>query len=61
MDDLIKFFALRPLFTFRGLKVVWYLYLFHILIQPTCHSQKYLWFWRKKAYPGSLGRPTPYR
>ena len=33
MDGLINFFALRPLFTFRGLKVVWYLYLLHILIQ----------------------------
>ncbi len=33
MDGLINFFALRPLFTFRGLKVGWYLYLFHILIQ----------------------------
>ncbi|MGP0083055.1 MAG: hypothetical protein ACLP0B_05420 [Steroidobacteraceae bacterium] len=33
MDGLINFFALRPLFTFSGLKVVWYLYLFHILIQ----------------------------
>ena len=33
MNDLINFFALRPVFTFGGLKIVWYLYLFQILVQ----------------------------
>jgi hypothetical protein len=33
MEVLIGFFALRPIFTFWGLKVVWYVYLLNILIQ----------------------------
>jgi hypothetical protein len=33
MEVLIGFFALRPIFTFWGLKVVWYTYLLNILIQ----------------------------
>ena len=33
MEVLINFFALRPTFTFLGLKVVWYLYLLNTLMQ----------------------------
>jgi hypothetical protein len=33
MNVLIDFFALRPVFTFFGLKMVWYLYLLHTLVQ----------------------------
>ena len=33
MDALINFFALRPTFTFLGLRVVWYIYLFNTLVQ----------------------------
>ncbi len=33
MNFLIEFFALRPVFTFVGLKIVWYLYLLHTFIQ----------------------------
>jgi len=33
MDVLISFFALRPTFTFLGLKVVWYIYLSNTFIQ----------------------------
>jgi hypothetical protein len=33
METLINFFALRPVITFTGLKVVWYLYLTHIVLQ----------------------------
>ena len=33
MDALISFFALRPTFTFLGLRVVWYIYLFNMLVQ----------------------------
>jgi hypothetical protein len=33
MEALINFFALRPTFTFLGLKVVWYIYLLNTLIQ----------------------------
>ena len=33
MDALINFFALRPTFTFRGLKVVWYIYLLNTVVQ----------------------------
>ena len=32
MDALINFFALRPTFTL-GLRVVWYIYLFNMLVQ----------------------------
>jgi hypothetical protein len=33
MDALINFFALRPTFTFVGIKVVWYLYLLNVVVQ----------------------------
>jgi hypothetical protein len=33
METLINFFALRPTFTFMGLKVVWYLYLLSTFVQ----------------------------
>jgi len=33
MTTLINFFALRPTFTFFGLKVVWYLYLLSAIVQ----------------------------
>jgi len=33
METLINFLALRPTFTFVGLKVVWYLYLLNTFVQ----------------------------
>jgi hypothetical protein len=33
MNALINFFALRPTFTFFGLKIVWYIYLLNALVQ----------------------------
>jgi hypothetical protein len=33
MDVLVNFFALRPTFTFMGLRVVWYVYLLNQLVQ----------------------------
>jgi hypothetical protein len=33
MDTLINFFSLRPMFTFVGLKAVWYIYLLHMFFQ----------------------------
>jgi hypothetical protein len=33
METVFNFFALRPVFTFVGLKVVWYLFLAHVAIQ----------------------------
>jgi len=33
MHVLIDFFALRPIFTFVGLKVVWYIYLANVIVQ----------------------------
>jgi hypothetical protein len=33
MDEVINFFALRPVFTHYGMKVVWYMYLLNALIQ----------------------------
>jgi hypothetical protein len=33
MNDLINFFALRPVFTHYGMKVVWYVYLFNAALQ----------------------------
>ena len=33
MDELINFFALRPVFTHYGMKVVWYLYLLNAFVQ----------------------------
>jgi hypothetical protein len=33
MKTLIDFFAFRPVFTFFGLKLVWYAYLFHTFVQ----------------------------
>jgi hypothetical protein len=33
MDTLIDFFTLRPTFTFVGLKIVWYVYLLHTIVQ----------------------------
>jgi hypothetical protein len=33
MDTLINFFALRPAYTFRGLRAVWYLYLLNVVVQ----------------------------
>ncbi len=32
MEVLINFFALRPTFTFFGLKLVWYIYLLNMLV-----------------------------
>ena len=33
MEVLINFFALRPTFTFLGLKIVWYIYLLNTFFQ----------------------------
>jgi hypothetical protein len=33
MNALFSFFTLRPVFTFEGIRVVWYLYLFHMAVQ----------------------------
>jgi hypothetical protein len=33
MDGLLSFFELRPFFTFFSLRIVWYIYLFHVLVQ----------------------------
>jgi hypothetical protein len=33
MDVLVNFFALRPTFTFMGLRVVWYVYLLNQFVQ----------------------------
>lgn len=33
METLFNFFALRPVFTFVGLRLVWYLYLTHVIFQ----------------------------
>ena len=33
MNDIINFFALRPVFTHYGMKVVWYMYLLNAVIQ----------------------------
>lgn len=33
METLISFFALRPTFTFLGLRIVWYFYLLNACIQ----------------------------
>jgi hypothetical protein len=33
MEVVINFFALRPTFTFLGLKVVWYIYLLNTMVQ----------------------------
>lgn len=33
MNDLINFFALRPVFTHYGMKVVWYIYLLNAFVQ----------------------------
>ena len=33
MEGLINFFALRPTFTFFGLKIVWYIYLLNTFVQ----------------------------
>jgi hypothetical protein len=33
MNDIVNFFALRPVFTHYGMKVVWYMYLVNALIQ----------------------------
>jgi hypothetical protein len=33
MGTLINFFALRPTFTFAGLKFVWYVYLLNTFVQ----------------------------
>jgi hypothetical protein len=33
MNALINFFTVRPVFTFQGIRIVWYLYLFHLAIQ----------------------------
>ncbi len=32
MNSLINFFALRPVFTFEGIRIVWYFYLFHMIV-----------------------------
>ena len=33
MNTLIDFLTLRPVFTFLGLKIVWYVYLLHLVFQ----------------------------
>jgi hypothetical protein len=33
METLVDFFTLRPVFTFAALRVVWYVYLTHTIIQ----------------------------
>jgi hypothetical protein len=33
MDALVNFFTFRPVFTFLGLKIVWYVYLAHTFLQ----------------------------
>jgi hypothetical protein len=33
MNALSDFFALRPVFTFFGLQIVWYIYLLHMAVQ----------------------------
>jgi len=33
MNDLINFFALRPVFTHYGMKIVWYIYLVNAFVQ----------------------------
>jgi hypothetical protein len=33
MNTLVEFFALRPVFTHFGLKIVWYMYLFNAFVQ----------------------------
>ena len=33
MNTLINFFALRPTFSFSGLKIVWYIYLLNTMVQ----------------------------
>jgi hypothetical protein len=33
MEAPVNFFTLRPTFTFFGLKIVWYLYLFNAVVQ----------------------------
>lgn len=33
MSALVDFFALRPVYTFFGIKIVWYVYLFHTFVQ----------------------------
>jgi hypothetical protein len=33
MDAIVNFFALRPTFTFMGLRVVWYIYSSNVFIQ----------------------------
>ncbi len=33
METVINFFALRPTFTFTGLKVIWYLYVLNTCVQ----------------------------
>ena len=33
MDVLTNFFTLRPVFTFWGIKIAWYIYLLHMLIE----------------------------
>jgi hypothetical protein len=33
MNAVMDFFALRPVFTFAGLKIVWYIYLVHMFVQ----------------------------
>ena len=33
METLVNFFILRPVFTFFGLQIAWYLYLLNIVVQ----------------------------
>jgi hypothetical protein len=33
MNEIINFFALRPVFTHHGLKVLWYIYLLNAFVQ----------------------------
>jgi hypothetical protein len=33
MDGLVNFFALRPVFTYNGMKIVWYIYLLNAFVQ----------------------------
>ena len=39
METLFNFFALRPVFTFVGLRLVWYLYLTHVIFSTLCFAQ----------------------
>lgn len=68
MDVLTNFFALRPTFTFTGLKVIWYLYLLNTCVQTYSSlfgisqvlAQKGISFeaWLPNSFPLILGLVT---